>query len=105
MLSITPALSGFQDDCRREWFRTKDMDTKWRLGCLAFILLSIYLWAQVKKLCFSVKEAIKYGLHILNPIKVGYTPMLPSGFCIYDFVVVKITLNFHPQCNFPRPTF
>jgi hypothetical protein len=37
-----------------------DTDTEWRLGCLAFILLSCNSWAQVKSWCCSAKAAFKY---------------------------------------------
>jgi hypothetical protein len=42
-------------DCRRKWLRMKD--TNWRLDCLVFTLLSVNLWAQEMRQCFSVKAS------------------------------------------------
>jgi hypothetical protein len=42
--SICPVGFGVQDDCRREWLRTKDTGTKWRQGCQAFPLLLVTYW-------------------------------------------------------------
>jgi hypothetical protein len=58
-------LPGFLDDCKVTAAEkgSRYTDTKWRLGSLAFILLLVNSWAQVRRQCSSAKAAFKHQLH------------------------------------------
>jgi hypothetical protein len=83
---------GLQGEC----LKTKNLDSKQRLGCQAFLLLSVNLWAQVRSQDFSAKAV--YLLQNDNHLEVSNEILSPEESSAS--LSVLLTLNHLEGCPF-----
>jgi hypothetical protein len=87
-----------QSYCWRWWLQAKDTHAKRKLGCLAFILLLVNSWAQIRSHCFSTWTTFKYLLQFLQRCQWQFWRFSFISMLTVFFYSVSVLSLFYSLC-------